>query len=425
MRQKEENMSKTSRSAEPAAASALAHAGHLEDSARPLIEQGTAFMALEGRRIRTLEGGTQPSEGVPRERFDVVVIGAGQAGLSVGYHLARRGLSFVILDAEERIGDQWRRRWDSLRLFTPAKLDGLDGMRFPAPGDSSPTKDEMGDYLEAYAARFNLPVRTGMRVDSLARAGGGYVVTAAGRQFEAAQVVVAAASYQKPRIPSSAGDLDPSIVQLHSSDYRRPSQLQPGGVLLVGAGNSGSEIARELAPRHRVWMAGRDVGQLPFRIGGFWGRRLLVRLVLRGLFHRVLTVDTPIGRKARAALAHKGGPLIRVRQQELTALGVERAPRFAGARGGMPLLDDGQVLEVSNVIWCTGFDPGLSWIDLPIFDEHGGPKHERGMVPGEPGLYFVGVHFLYAASSGMIHGVGRDARRIADAAVRMRNRHPA
>ncbi|HEU4618457.1 MAG TPA: FAD-dependent oxidoreductase [Gammaproteobacteria bacterium] len=387
------------------------------------IEQGDAFMALEGRRILAEENGRRPREGggaPERERFDVVVIGAGQAGLSVGYHLARRGLEFVILEANERVGDAWRRRWDSLRLFTPARFDALDGLPFPARNDSFPTKDEMADYLEGYAAKLRLPVRTRTRVESLSRRGGVYVVEAGGREIEASHVVVAAASYQRPRVPSFAAELDPAIVQIHSSEYRNPSQLRKGPVLLVGAGNSGAEIAIELAREHRVWLAGRDVGHIPFRIESFAGRRLLARFVLRVLFHRVLTVDTPIGRRLRPKLLAKGGPLLRQRPHELEAAGVERVPRVAGAEDGRPRLVDGRLLDAANVIWCTGFGPGLDWIHLPVIDEHGEPKQDRGVACGEAGLYFVGLHFEYAMSSVMIHGVGRDARRVAEAiAARM------
>jgi putative flavoprotein involved in K+ transport len=195
------------------------------------------------------------------ERVQVVVIGAGQAGLSVGYHLARRGVRFVILEAKARVGDSWRERWDSLRLFTTGRLDGLDGMPFPAPGHRYPTKDEMADYLEAYAARFALPVRTGVRVTGLSRQGERYLVSAGDQRFEADHVVIAMATYQEPRIPAFAAELAPEIGQLHSREYRRPSQLKPGGVLVVGAGNSGAEIALEavqqrpsdlaLGPGHR------------------------------------------------------------------------------------------------------------------------------------------------------------------------------
>jgi putative flavoprotein involved in K+ transport len=240
-------------------------------------------------------------------------------------------------------------------------------------------------------------------------------VMVGGKRFEAAQVVVAAASYQAPRMPPFAQELDPGIVQLHSHDYRNRSQLPEGGVLLVGAGNSGSEIAKELAPYHRVWMSGRDVGQIPFRIDGFMGRNLLVRLVVRGLFHRVLTLGTPIGRKAHTKIVSHGGPLIRVKQRDLAALGVERIPRIAGVRDGKPLAADGRALDVSSVIWCTGFHPGLSWIDLDILDDEGRPRHERGIASGVPGLYFVGLNFLYSLSSSMIHGVGRDAGHVAHA----------
>jgi putative flavoprotein involved in K+ transport len=216
-------------------------------------------------------------------------------------------------------------------------------------------------------------------------------------------------------VPGFSGELRPEILQLHSRDYRNPAQMKPGDVLLVGAGNSGSEIAMELARSHRVWMSGRDTGHLPFRIAGFAGRVLLVRLVLRGLFHRVLTVGTPAGRRVRPKLIARGGPLIRVMPQDLAAAGVERVPRTAGVQDGWPRLQDGQVLkDVANVVWCTGFQPGFSWVDLPVFDQDGRPRHESGVVESEPGLYFVGLHFLHSLSSAMIHGVGRDAERIAE-----------
>jgi putative flavoprotein involved in K+ transport len=272
----------------------------------------------------------------------------------------------------------------------------------------------MGDYLEAYAARFGLPVRTGARVEQLWREDGRFVVRTGGRELRAAQVVVAMANYQRPKVPAFAAELRGDIVQLHSVDYRNPSQLREGGVLLVGAGNSGSEIAMELARRHQVFMSGRDTGHIPFRIEGRAGRILLVRLVLKGLFHRVLTVRTPIGRRVRRTVIARGGPLIRVKPRDLAAAGIVRVPRTVGVGDGRPRLEDGRVLEVANVVWCTGFHPGFSWIDLPVLDARGEPRHQAGFAVGEPGLYFVGLHFLYAMSSAMIHGVGRDAARIVD-----------
>src|SRR5258706_10792972 len=264
------------------------------------------------------------------ERIEVVVIGAGQAGLSVGYHLSRLGIRFVILEANRRIGDPWRNRWDSLRLFTPSPFDGLDGMRFPKAGHTFPTKDEMGDYLEAYAARFSLPVRTGVRVDRVVKQGDRYLVTARATRYEADNVVVAMSSYQDPWVPTFARELDPAIVQLHSFAYRSPSQLREGGVLIVGAGNSGSEIAMELAREGRgVWLPGRDTGHIPFRIEGLLAKLLMVRLVLRVVFHRILTVDTPIGRKARPKMIGAGGPLVRGKPQDLSAIGGRRTPPVA------------------------------------------------------------------------------------------------
>jgi putative flavoprotein involved in K+ transport len=273
----------------------------------------------------------------------------------------------------------------------------------------------MADYLERYAAHFALPVRCNTRVERLSRDGSRYRVETSHGQIEADQVVVAMAGYQGPRIPAFAPELRDDIVQLHSSQYRNPAQLREGGVLLVGAGNSGAELAREITKTHPVWLAGRYPGRIPFRIAGFWGRLVLVRLTVQVVFHLLLTVRTPVGRKARKKFLHGAGPLIRVQPQDLAALGVRRAPRVVGARDGLPLLADGRTLDVANVIYCTGYDPERSWIDLPVFDELGDPRHRSGIVPTQPGLYFVGLHFLHALSSAMIHGVGRDAVRIARA----------
>lgn len=368
------------------------------------IEEGTASIQLASRR-------THPA-------FDVIVIGGGQSGLSAGYHLARTGARFVILEANARIGDSWRKRWDSLRLFTPARFSGLDGMPFPAPRNHFPTKDEMADYLEAYALHFRLPVRNGVRVQRLFKRGSHYVVATDCGELEAAQVIVAMAKYQHPKIPAFAASLASDITQLHSLDYRNPGQLQPGNVLLVGDGNSGADIALELARTGReTWLAGGDSGEVPFRPEGFWGRNLLGPLLLGFVFRHLLTVKTPIGRKARPAILAKGAPRIRVKRRDLVAAGVRRVPRVISARKGQPLLDDATRLDVRNIIWCSGFQPGFDWIDLPIFDSAGDPRHDCGVIREQPGLYFVGLPFQYSMSSGMIQGVGRDARRIVHRAM--------
>ncbi|HJQ29177.1 MAG TPA: NAD(P)-binding domain-containing protein [Rubrobacter sp.] len=346
------------------------------------------------------------------EHFETVIVGGGQAGLSVGYHLAKRHRKFVILDANERIGDAWRKRWDSLRLFTPARYDGLDGLPFPARAATFPTKDEMAGYLESYAARFDLPVRTGVKVDELSRQDGHYALTAGDRRFEADHVVVATGAHQIPKIPAFANELDPSIVQLHSSQYRCPSQLQKGAVLVVGAGNSGAEIAFEVSRTHPTYLSGKPSGQIPVRHGPTAARFFFP--VLRFVGHHVLTLGTPIGRKIQPKFLSRNAPLIRVKLKDLAAAGVEQVPRTAGMEGGHPALEDGRVLDLSNVIWCTGFREEFPWIDLPVFGEDGRPLHERGVVAGEPGLYFVGLRFQYAISSDVIPGVGRDAEYVAN-----------
>jgi putative flavoprotein involved in K+ transport len=363
------------------------------------------------------------------ETIQTIIIGAGQAGLSVGYHLSRRSAPFLILEANDRIGDSWRKRWDSLRLFTPAQFDGLAGLPFPADRDAFPTKDEMADYLETYARHFQLPVLTGVRVERVSKSGDGFLVSTRDRQFLAEHVVVAMADYQRARVPGFAGELDPDIVQLHSSEYRHPAQLRPGGVLVVGSGNSGAELAAEFVRSgHETWISGRESGEVPFRIDGRAARLFLRQVLFRVVFHRILTTNTPIGRKARPRVLSHAAPLIRIKSKDLARAGVVRVPRTAGVRAGRPLLDDGQVLDVANVIWCTGYEPGFSWIDVPVFDERGRPQHRRGVALAEPGLSFVGLHFLYAMSSAMIHGVGRDAEYTADqilSAARTRDMTPA
>jgi putative flavoprotein involved in K+ transport len=352
-------------------------------------------------------------------RIDTVIVGGGQAGLAMGYHLARRGLPFVILDARDRIGDVWRSRWDTLRLFTPAWLDALPGLPFPAPPHTFPTKDEMADYLETYAERFDLPVRTGHRVEHVKRLGDGFSVRTQRATYHADQVVIAMATYQRPKVPSFAGELAPDIVQLHVRDYRNPGQLRDGTTMVVGAGNSGAELAMELASRHPVLLSGRHPGHLPFRIEGAAGRAFLVRTVTRFLFHRLLTTGTPVGRAVRPKAIGRAGPLIRQKPRDLAAAGVTRVARMTGVSRGRPLLADGRTLDVANVLWCTGFEPDLSWIDAPgVVDGEKEPRHHRGIVAEAPGLYFLGLHFLHSMSSAMIHGVGRDAAYLADHVAR-------
>jgi putative flavoprotein involved in K+ transport len=256
-------------------------------------------------------------------------------------------------------------------------------------------------------------VRNASRVERLFKRNDRYVVRVGSREIEARQVVVAMSKYQQPDVPDFARSLSSDIVQLHSTDYRSVAQFQPGAVMLVGAGNSGADIALEaVRVGHRTWIAGRDPGQVPFRPERFFGRHVFAPLVLGFMFRHVLTVNTPIGRKARQGVLARGTPLIRVKRGDLIAAGIERAPRVVGVRQGLPLLDDGRVLQVANIVWCTGFHPAFDWIDLPIFDDDGLPQHRSGVVERAPGVYFVGLPFLHSMSSSMINGVGRDAERL-------------
>ena len=359
------------------------------------------------------------SRGRMNQHHGTVVIGGSQAGLAVGYHLKQRGLPFVILDEHDRIGDAWRKRWDSLRLFTPGRYDCLPGMRFPGSPSSYPTKDEIADYLEGYARAFELPVRTGVKVDRVSKAGERFAVTCGNDTLFCENVVVATGASHHPRIPPFARELDQRIFQLHSKEYRNPSQIQDGGVLVVGAGNSGAEIAIELAPHHQTWLSGRDTGQEPTRAGTLPDQ--LVTPIMWFMATR-LKVKNPIGRKLRDHFLNppRGIPLGRVRRKDFAAAGIERVARVAGVKNGLPVLEDGRVLDVSTVIWCTGYAPNYDWIDLQLPIQNGYPVHDRGVVQSCPGLYFIGLLFLYSLSSALVGGVGRDAKHIVDHIVFMR-----
>jgi putative flavoprotein involved in K+ transport len=344
------------------------------------------------------------------ERFEAVVVGAGQAGLAAGHFLAARDVDFAILSDESRVGDNWRKRWDSLRLFTPARYSGLPGMAFPAPPNHLADKDEVADYLERYAERFDLPVRLETRVQSLAPDGERWVITANGGApvIEADNVIVATGGFQRPRVPALSAQLAPRIHQLHSSEYRNPLTLPEGPVLVVGAGNSGAQIALELAKSRKVWLAGRNTGHMP--------RRLLGRDVFDWLWPvmRHATAETALGRRMRASIRSGGDALIGIPEGELARAGVVRVGRVEGARNGWPVADRVQ-REPRVVIWCTGFTPDYSWIDAPVLGADGYPRHSRGAVVGAPGLYVLGLRFQHRLSSSLIGGVGDDAAYVAAA----------
>ncbi len=344
------------------------------------------------------------------ERFDTVVIGGGQAGLAAGYHLKQKQRDFVILDAHARVGDAWRTRWEGLRLFTPGRLNSLPGMPFPGDPHALPTKDEVADYLEAYAARMALPIRTAVRVGDLwpGEDGQGFRISAGNRDFHANQVIVATGAYDRPRVPEFAAELDPTITQLHSSEFRSTAQLREGRVLVVGASNSGAEIALMAAREHHTVLCGRDVGKMPFRPEDRLARAFDTFFWF--FVNNIATIDNPIGRRAQPSIRDHGLPLDRVRPRDLVEAGVERTyARVTGVQDGQPLLDDGTTLDATNVVWATGFHPDHSWVHFPVAGPDGWPAQRRGLSTVVPGLYFIGLPFMYAGGSALLGGVGRDA----------------
>lgn len=345
--------------------------------------------------------------------IETVVIGAGQAGLATGYHLRRHDRPFVVVDAGSRVGDGWRRQWDTLRLYTPAQYDGLPGLPFPARTWTFPGKDQVADYLEAYARHHALPVTLRSRVRSVERQGEQYVVTTERARYRCDNVVVATGTFGRaPQVPAVAAELDPAILQLHSSEYRRPGQLRSGPVLVVGASHSGTDIAFEVAQTHPTILAGRDCGQIPPRLESRSMHLLFPVLVFA--WRHVATRRTPVGRRAMPHVRSHGGPMLRVKRADLAARGVERVTsRIEEVRGGRPVVD-GTPRGVANVVWATGFRQDFDWIRLPIVGDDGYPRETRGTVGAAPGLYFCGLSFQYSFSSMLLVGAGRDAAYVVD-----------
>lgn len=372
---------------------------------------GDGVVARRGQQSRV------PTVAGMSTHVETLIIGAGQAGLATAYHLNRRGQECLVLDGNARVGEGWRHQWDSLRLYSPAKYDALPGMPFPASAWHYPTKDETADFLETYARTLKLPLRLGVRVLRVATDGERFCVDTEAGTYVAHSVVVATGTFGRtPYIPDLAGDLDPAIVQLHSSDYRRPAQLPEGPVLVVGASHSGHDIALELASSRPVVLAGRDCGQIPVPLES---RRMRAMFpVIWFIWGKVLNRSTPMGRKGLQDARFHGGPALRVKRADLLAAGVERTTeRVVGARGGRPTLADDRVLDVAAVVWATGFRQRLDWIEPNVTGEGGWPREQRGVVAEVPGLFFCGLSFQSSFRSMLIGGVGEDAAFIADRIV--------
>lgn len=347
--------------------------------------------------------------------LETIVIGAGQAGLATAYELGQAGRDCLVLDGASRVGDHWRHQWDSLRLYSPARYDSLPGLPFPGDPWHFPGKDEVADYLETYARQHALPVRLDTRVSRLSVAPSGeYLVETQAGDYLADNVVVATGTFGRtPNVPGFAADLDPGIHQLHSSSYRRPSQLPDGPVLVVGASHSGFDVAYEVALDHPTILAGRGHGQIPVPHGS---RRFNLMLpAIWFVWGHVLNRRNPVGRKEMEEIRFHGGPALRVRSEDLSSRGVERVEdRVTGVDGGRPVLGGDRVVDVATVVWATGFRQEFGWIDVPgVVGDDGWPREERGVVADASGLYFCGLSMQSSFRSMLIGGVGADAAHVA------------
>ena len=337
------------------------------------------------------------------KQHEVVVVGAGQSGLALGYFLSKRDRDFTILEGGDEPGPAWRGRWDSLKLFTPARYSGLPGLAFPGDPDHYPTRDEVTSYLADYARHFDLPVELDSRVRRVTKSNGAYAIELEGRALEAEQVVIATGPFQVPFVPSIAAGLGFGVTQLHTSAYRRPGDIPEGRVLVVGGGNSGYQIAEELSTSHQVHLAiGSPQKPLPQRL---LGRDLFWYLDRTGIIRK--SRETRIGRKLERDALIGSSP------RSIRRHGVELHARAVKAEGSTVTFEDGTTLDPRTVIWATGYRLDHSWIDLPIFDTKGRLEHERG-VTASPGLYFLGLTWQHTRGSALIGFVEDDAAYIAD-----------
>ncbi len=346
----------------------------------------------------------------PPTSYPVVVIGAGQAGLAMSYYLHQHGIAHLVLDRHERIGDTWRNRWQSLHLFTPARYSRLPGLAFPAPAYSLPSRLQMADYLEQYATQFGLPVQTGISVTELTGEFGHFKLLTSAGILPAAQVVIATGSYPRPFTPAFSHQVPRTIWQLHTAHYFSPQDVPPGPVLVVGAGASGIQIALELAATHEVVLAGCDPGNLPRTM---LGKDIYWWLYKLGIFQ--LPADSWLAHWLHRGKTCPGS--IRVGDHLpniVTTHGIARRGALEGITHSTFSFSEGDaVTHIKTIIWATGYQPAYEWIKRDILHKDGTPRHHKGIVPAAPGLYFIGLPDLASLDSGLINGVGRDAKRLA------------
>lgn len=338
------------------------------------------------------------------EGLEVAVVGAGQAGLALGSLLRRQGRRFVILERADSVGSAWRARWDSLTLFTPRRYSALPGLPFPGDAEGYPTRDEVIAYLDRYAEQFELPIELNSEVTRLERVDGRFHLELGGRTLLADQVVVATGPFQVPYVPELAERLGDDVFQTHAVGYRRPDDVPEGTVLVVGGGNTGFQIAKELSTRKVVLSVGSRQKPLPQRL---LGRDLFWWLTKTGILDK--TVDSRLGRRLRTRDTLIGSSPRRLRKHH----GVELKPRMVGADGRTARFEDGSELAVDAVIWATGYRPDHAWIELPVFDEAGRVRHRRGITE-VPGLMFLGLTWQHTRGSALIGWVKHDAEYIAE-----------
>ncbi|OOR22114.1 flavin-containing monooxygenase [Bacillus cereus] len=333
---------------------------------------------------------------------DIIIVGAGQAGLAMGYYLKQEGYSFLLLEAGNRIGDSWRNRYDSLQLFTPRAYSSLPGMALIGEKNGFPYKDEIANYLEGYATYFKLPVQLQTEVLKIKKEKDIFELHTSKEILQSKKIIIASGGFQQPFIPSFSQHLSSHIFQIHSSQYKTPSQIPKGKVLVVGGGNSGMQIAVELAKTHGVTMAiSHPLMFLPLHL---LGKSIFYWLEKTGLLYA--EINTKRGRWFQG----KKDPIFGFEGKELIRNGaIKLQKKVVSASGNNIMFQNGDTYSAESVIWSTGFMQDYKWIEIEkAVNEKGFPNHIKGISPVR-GLYYIGLPWQSQRGSALICGVGKDA----------------